>query len=179
MAPKWKRRRAAERVRGLRQDDLLARPWTPFVQCAPDPRSPSAALYRNSRSQVHVRRYAAIDGGPDLVHLSYKRHDQGIFIPYRDRMRLKDWFVGPECEAVELYPARSREVDGANQYHLWCIDDPTFRLPFGFARRLMTDGSGDGVAQEPWPPGERPADCLDQEQVLSLIKELERNGELE
>jgi hypothetical protein len=34
---------------------------------------------------------------------------------WRDLQRIKNQLVGPECEAVELYPAESRKVDTANQ----------------------------------------------------------------
>jgi hypothetical protein len=153
------------------EQDLIKRPWTSFVRCEPDPLDPESDIYRNSRYQVHLRRFKAQDGGPDLIHLSFKRLDRGIFIPYRDKMRIKDELVGPECEGVELYPARSREVDTANQYHLWIIDDPTFRFPFGFAERCVSDISVAGIVQEPWLPDERPADCLSQEDVLKLMRE--------
>jgi hypothetical protein len=40
---------------------------------------------------------------------------------------------------VQLFPAESRLVDGANQYHLYCLKDPAIRFPFGFANRMVTD----------------------------------------
>ena len=83
-----------------KEEDVLAKPWTPFVPCEADPRDPGSDIYRNSRYQVHVRRQTAQNGGPDLVQLSFKRLDQKILIPYRDKMRIKDFFLGAECEAV-------------------------------------------------------------------------------
>lgn len=101
------------------------------------------ALWLNSRYQVNVRRLeSTIDGeGPPMIHLSIKRRDKLAVGEerYRDFMRIKDELVGPEFEAVELYPARSREVDSANQYHIWLIGDPTFRWPFGFGSRLVLE----------------------------------------
>ncbi|GHO61327.1 hypothetical protein KSC_002190 [Ktedonobacter sp. SOSP1-52] len=129
--------------------DLLSIPWTPFVQCEKDPRDPESEIYRNSRYQVHRRRFKAHDSGPDLIHLSFRRLDRGTFLPYRDKMCIKDELVGPECEGIELFPARSREVDTANHYHLWIIDDPTFRFPFGFTRRLVTEATIGDARQEP------------------------------
>jgi hypothetical protein len=35
-------------------------------------------------------------------------------------------------EAVELYPAASRLVDHANEYHLWALDSPEWRWPIGW-----------------------------------------------
>jgi hypothetical protein len=50
-------------------------------------------------------------------------------------------------EAVELYPAESRRVDSANQYHVWAF--PGQRLPFGFAERLVAEDIP-GVTQRPF-----------------------------
>src|SRR6266536_2105810 len=112
------------------RSDLFKRLWTPFVLCEPDVREPETDVYLNSRYQVHVQRQASQkNGGPDLVHLSFKRRDRYILVPYQDKLRIKDELVHPECEGVELYPARSREVDTANQYHLWVIDSVHFRFP--------------------------------------------------
>lgn len=151
--------------------DILRRPWTPFVLCEPDSRGHDILIYRNSRYQAHVRRIAAADGSPDLIHLSIKRHDQHPHVPYRDRMCIKDELWGPEYEAVELLPARSREVDLANQLHLWLVDSSIFRFPFGFFDgRYVSDLSLDGALQEPWSPEERPADCLAEEALRALLR---------
>ena len=150
---------------------VLQRPWTPLVLCAPDPRTPDARIYQNSRYQVHLRRYAAADDGPDLVHLSIKRLDQAPLFPYRDKMRLKDELCGSECEGVELFPARSREIDLANQSHLWVIDDVTFRFPLGFQERRVSDVSMGGARQEPWAVHERPADSLTPEELNVWLRD--------
>ncbi|HEU5382295.1 MAG TPA: hypothetical protein VFV38_43325 [Ktedonobacteraceae bacterium] len=150
--------------------NVMQQPWTPFVHCEPDARSPHILTVRNSRYLVLLRRNRAMDDGPDIIHLSIKRLDQRPHIGYRDLMRIKDTLFGEEYEAVQLFPARSREVDLANQYHLWLRDDPTFRFPFGFTERLVSDVSLEGMIQEPWPPGERPADCLSAEAVRALMQ---------
>ncbi|GHO65541.1 hypothetical protein KSC_044330 [Ktedonobacter sp. SOSP1-52] len=154
--------------------DLLSITWTPFVRCEKDPRDPESEIYLNSRYQVHLRRLKANDGGPDLLHLSFRRLDREIFVPYRDKMRIKDELVGPECEGVELFPARSREVDSSNQFHAWIIDDPTFHFPFGFTQRLVTEAALDGARQEPWPANERPAYCLSEEEMRALLQQEKR-----
>lgn len=117
-----------------------------------------------------MRRVEARDNGPDLIHLSVKRLDQHPHIPYREFMRIKDVLCGEEYEGVQLFPARSRETDLSNQYHLWIRDDPTYRFPFGFTERLVSDVSVDGSVQEPWPEDTRPADCLSAEQVHVLMR---------
>jgi len=156
-------------------DDLLRLPWTPFVPAERDPRDSESAIWHNSRYQVHLRIYEARDGGLAVVQLSFKRHDRRTFIPYRDKMRIKDDLVGPECEGVELFPARSREVDTANQYHLWVIADEQFRFPLGFSTRLVSEASIPGSTQEPWPDGERPTDCLSAEALAQLVQ-MQRGG---
>ena len=111
----------------------------------------------NSRYQVNIRRSEANDPErPGLIHLSIKRRDKGVPGPekYRDFMRIKDELVGPEYEGIEIYPARSREVDTSNQFHLWLIDDPTWRVPFGFndGRKVVppVPNSRSGARQAPF-----------------------------
>jgi hypothetical protein len=160
---------AVQEARVHLEADVLTHPWTPFVLDAGDPSG--IQVYRNSRYQVHVRRYPARDGSAPLLHLSLKRLDQRPHVPYRELMRIKDALVDTEAEAVFLLPARSREVDLANQTHLWLIASPGFRFPFGFEDgRLVSDISLAGSVQEPWPQGERPEDCLSLEQVRALFE---------
>ena len=108
------------------------------------------SVWINDAYQVHVRRIPSThENSPGLVHLSIRRHDREPVRDWRDMQRIKNQLVGPECEGVELYPAESRLVDSANQYHVWVIDDPKFRFPFGFGDRfvLETDASVAGSRQ--------------------------------
>lgn len=109
-------------------------------------------IARNSRYQVNIR---GVSAGPfgRIIHLSIKRLDKER--PgrerYREFMRIKDELIGPQFEAVEIYPARSDEVDTANQYHLWVFHSD-YRLPFGWhGRRLVSSTSPIGGKQEPLP----------------------------
>lgn len=109
-------------------------------------------IWVNSKYQINIRRHIAEESGHRVVHLSIKRRDRQRVGPekYRDFMRIKDELVGPECEAVELYPARSREVDTANQYHLFAVDDPAYRFPLGFEDGAVFGPADDtGSVQEP------------------------------
>lgn len=108
----------------------------------------------NNVYQVAIRRFAVepstftvIDTRgknsfvPSVTHLSIKRRDRQRvgtcrFVHFQ---RIKDDLVGPEFEAVELYPARSRLTDLANQYHLWVLPESVMRFPFGFVAK--PDGS--------------------------------------
>lgn len=78
-----------------------------------------------------------------IVHVSIKRLDGGTNLPWRDKQAIKNHVLGPECEAVELFPAESRLADSVNQFHLWGSMDPDFRFPIGFnSGRLVRDGTG-------------------------------------
>jgi hypothetical protein len=91
------------------------------------------AVWINDVYQVVVK------SAGSMVHLSIKRIDRETIHDWRDLQEIKNQLVGPECEAIELYPAESRRVDSANQYHLWASSDPTWRFPCGFTERLVTD----------------------------------------
>lgn len=88
--------------------------------------------YINDVYQVEVRDCEPIKGWPSMVWLSIKRRDREPCHDWRDLQRIKSELVGAECEGVELYPAESRNVDMANQYHLWVIKAPGVVFPIGF-----------------------------------------------
>lgn len=96
--------------------------------------------YLNNLYQVEVRD-ADVRGEdwPPMLWLSIKRRDKNPIHDWRDLQRIKSEIVGPDCEGVEIYPAESRLVDSANQYHLWVIREPGIRFPFGFfdGRQVM------------------------------------------
>lgn len=80
-----------------------------------------------------------INNEPPFIHLSIARHDGQAGENWRDFQQIKNELVGSEYEAVELFPAESRLVDTANQYHLWVHADPNFRFPLGFSQRFVLD----------------------------------------
>ena len=75
---------------------------------------------------------------------------QDLTISGKNTLTIKNVLVGPNCEGVELYPAEDRLVDLANQTHVWCIDDPNFRFPFGFWERAVQSESTCGAVQRPF-----------------------------
>lgn len=107
-----------------------------------------AELWINSTYQVDKRSVACVPGFPDLIWLSIKRRDREPVGDerFRDFQAIKNHLVGAETEAVELYPAESRLVDTANQYHLWCTRQ---KFPFGFPNRNVDYRSGGGAKQKP------------------------------
>jgi hypothetical protein len=105
-------------------------------------------LWTNDLYQVEVRRNAQ----EQSVHLNIRRRDGYPGRDWRHFQQIKNELVGPECEAVELYPAESRLTDTCNKYHLYCCSDPTFRFPFGFETRDVVDEQRDdhpGLRQRP------------------------------
>jgi hypothetical protein len=139
-------------------------PWTPFEPAVPVPITEAnlrdmarnfdisvadlrakmedeqrqSNIFLNSRYQVDVRDADEVQGWPRMKWLSIKRRDRAPVGEerFRDFQRIKNELVGKECEAVELYPAESRLVDTANQYHLWVIAEPGHIFPFGFTERV-------------------------------------------
>jgi hypothetical protein len=73
-------------------------------------RLPNDQIWRNDRYQVHVRDMAPAvtdDAVLPMVQMSIKRIDKQPIRDWRDVQQIKNQLVGPECEAVELYPAES------------------------------------------------------------------------
>jgi len=91
--------------------------------------------YRNSTYVVLIYK----DFMPHWIWLSIRRDDRMPIHDWRDLQDIKNQLVGAEHEGVELYPAESRKVDTANQYHLFVSTDPTFRYPFGYQEREVSD----------------------------------------
>jgi hypothetical protein len=92
-------------------------------------------VQRELRGRVFVNslyQVAMYDDAPEVIWLSIKRRDKAPAKDWRHFQRIKNELVGAENEAIEIYPAESRLVDTANQYHLWVFKDPTFRIPMGF-----------------------------------------------
>lgn len=108
-------------------------------------------IWVNDEYQVNLSRMPAQGGVPALVHLSIKRLDKRPARDWRDFQEIKNQLVGEECEGVELYPAESRMVDLANQFHLWCIEESGQQFPFGMdaGKRMVSDVAGGGAVQRP------------------------------
>ena len=98
---------------------------------------------KNSKYMVFVRKHGETMNGP--VHLSIKRMDRNPVHDWRDLQRIKNETCGDEREAIELYPAESRLVDTANQYHLWVLSTGE-RVPLGFTERLVSGRRDGGVS---------------------------------
>jgi hypothetical protein len=112
----------------------------------------------NDLYQVQVRQ----SDNYGLLHLNIRRRDGAHDIrDWRHFQRIKNEILGPEAEAVELYPAESRLQDTSNKFHLWGYRSHTFRFPIGFEMsrdvRDAAKGEPPGLRQRPldWDTPER------------------------
>lgn len=108
----------------------------------------------DAQCQVWVNDLYQVQTRPDrsgFLHINIRRRDGGpILRDWRHFQTIKNEIVGPECEAVELYPAESRLVDTTNKYHMYAATDPTFRFPIGMEERDVdyeTRGDARGLRQ--------------------------------
>jgi hypothetical protein len=88
-----------------------------------------AEIYKNDLYEVQVFRQLP------FIHLTISRRDGGRCTDWEHFQQIKNQVVGAEYEAVELFPAQSRMVDAANEYHLWVYAHPGFRFPVNFEQR--------------------------------------------
>lgn len=108
-------------------------------------------VWLNNLYQVNIAPVEQQDGWPPMLHVSIKRRDKAPIRDWRVLQQIKNLLVGPENEAIELYPAESRLVDTANQYHLWALSTPGNRFPIGWMERLVDGQSSGGAVQRPFP----------------------------
>lgn len=91
-----------------------------------------ADLWINDVYQVDRRDLGPDGAGGRVLHLSIKRIDKEACHDWRDFQKIKSQLAGEEAEGFELYPAESRVVDTANQYHLWVFTK--MKIAFGWQK---------------------------------------------
>jgi hypothetical protein len=176
----------AKSKRKLRKERLQDR-WTPWEIIKPDDAMQETILragggrdivpdevWRNNVYEVWVRLNVTKPDAkwPQMTWLSIKRLDRGVMRDWRHLQRIKNDIVGPEHEAVELFPAESRLTDTSNQYHLWVLSDKDVRFPFGWRDRVVMDASdGTTLKGKQRPFHKPPEDCLDGNEADRIIAE--------
>jgi hypothetical protein len=134
---------------------------------------PIDEVWTNDVYECQVR-FDDEDGRAGMVYLSIKRHNRGALRDWRHLQSIKNEVVGPEREAIEIYPAESRLVDQANQSHLWVFPEDV-KIPLGFndgrvvqtreesAEIVKSHGIRDNgkMRQRDWQPGLRTGKGLD------------------
>jgi hypothetical protein len=105
------------------------------------------SVFLSATHQVNVQLIKAPFGQDlgDVAWLSIMRRDREVIRDWRDLQAIKNAIVGPEHEGFELYPAESRLVDTANQFHLFVFMDRRVRMPVGFVDREVT-GTAEAMA---------------------------------
>jgi hypothetical protein len=105
----------------------------PFTEGRIPPTGTGERTFYNGKYQAILKR----DG--DVIILAIRREDRRPIIDWRDVQWIKNQILGPEIEAVQLFPAESRLVDTSNQYYLFANAEPGYRFPFGFEDRMVTE----------------------------------------
>jgi hypothetical protein len=149
--------------------------WTPFAKASLDAKDQAYAdatgvsgdiIFLNSRYQVNIRPLDHPVYG-EVAHLSIKSRDKSARHDWRDFQRIKNELCGEECEAIEIYPAESRCVDTANQFHLWVFR--SYRVDLGWQSRLVASEGSRGAKQRPFEAGAAPADAKTAAEMDALI----------
>ncbi len=121
-------------------------------------------IYRNNIYTVTRRERPIFDKDGlevgTMIQLSIHDHARSTRRDWRHFQKIKNELLGPEEEAIELYPAESRLVDLSNEYSLWSIKG--WKWPIGYAERWVSEGGYEiGGRQRKWDPDDRPADLRD------------------
>lgn len=90
-------------------------------------------IYENNLYHVEIM------AGQPFIHLDIARRDGGTCKNWRHFQQIKNELIGPEHEAMEIFPAESRLVDAGNEYHLWVHVTPDFRFPVGSMQRWVLE----------------------------------------
>jgi len=99
-----------------------------------------------------LRRYesgGAFGGGPYAV-IGISALSEDAIHDWRDFQAIKNDLVGPEWEAVELYPAESRLVDPSNRFYLFCFP-PGVLAALGWPHRQVFDARDGKAPQRAFP----------------------------
>jgi len=140
-------------------------------------------MWVNDLYVVNVRRDIPCDGIKDndgkpvlMTHISIKNKDRSAKVDWRNFQYIKNQLVGDENEGAELFPAESRLIDGANQWHIFCFQNPEMRFPFGFfGSRIVTEKPFLNVTQRPFHYTRKPKDLKECEErfenILNQYKE--------
>lgn len=102
--------------------------------------------WMNDQYVVHKRSQYDEEGNLVGIHLSIRNADRSTKHDWRDFQRIKNQLAGPEWEAIEIYPAESRLIDMANQYHLFCLPG---EVPLGWTGQRLVGNQAQADALTP------------------------------
>ena len=78
-----------------------------------------------------------------LIHLSIRRDDRSKIRDWRELQEIKTAILGPDAEAVEIFPAEGRVMDTCNQYHLWSWSKGRLLSGYECGRAVIPDDQQD------------------------------------
>lgn len=102
-------------------------PWEDRGYVRDDPGAPAGlvgAWLNRTYSVQHI-----VHNGLEV--LMVRRHDGKPDFPWPHLQRIKDQLVGPDREAVQVFPRADEVVDSANMAHIWIVP-ASERLPYTF-----------------------------------------------
>jgi hypothetical protein len=141
-------RRASARLKPSRR-------WEAMIKIDCD--YPNKECWENYLYTITVQRFEhgwPFGDGP-YVRIGVASNDGEARHDWRELQRIKNDVVGPEWEAVELFPAESRLLDPSNYYLLWCAP----KIPIGETIGRMIVSERNCVApQRPWNSADAPAE---------------------
>ncbi|MBN8872659.1 MAG: hypothetical protein J0H67_07480 [Rhodospirillales bacterium] len=101
---------------------------------AAEARHAAAETFAGARVFTNRHLHVTLKPAPQAgwVHLAIRRHDGCPDVSWSDKQKAKNEVVGPDHEAIELFPAEDRLLDMGHVYHLWVQADPGERLELGW-----------------------------------------------
>lgn len=103
-----------------------------------------AETWGNDRYTVNVH---YLDGDRDgFVEVGVHNHKRTPHVPWRHLQQIKNEVLGPDREAVQLFPAEDRLVDTANEY--WIYVYPVGKAPMRNRRTKVGMDYGRNVAYD-------------------------------
>lgn len=141
----------------------------PFIEG----KAPPARFNAGDRAFANGKYQAILKYCSDHTILTIRREDRRPVTDWRDVQWIKNQLLGPEVEAVQLFPAESRLVDTSNQFYLFAFNREGYRFPFGFRDRRVSEEisvtveGGGRSRQRPFAEHVIPADLKESEALLA------------
>ena len=186
MAKRTSKERALRRKAMLRKWEPLEKTFaihssdelgSKLAEVEKDLKSEDNEMYANNRYTVQKETIPPERhgfGDIELTWLSIKANDDSARHDWREFQQIKNELCGPEREAIEVYPAESRLVDGANQFHLWVLPEG-MGVPCGWWDRIVVEeNTTEFGSQRPFEQGLRPDGIITEEEFHRKVSIAQR-----